>query len=73
VAPGSHPVNVADLTAQLQTFHNIHLGLLVWQLEDSRNVRSLRLLDLNRAPSGSWERPYAGPSGKLSSKRFPLS
>jgi hypothetical protein len=34
------------------TFHNIHLGVLVWRLEDPRDVRSLRLLDLNRAAEG---------------------
>jgi hypothetical protein len=71
VAPGSHPVNVADLTAQLQTFHNIHLGVLVWQLEDPRDVRSLRLLDLNGAAERELGTSVRRAVGKVIVETFP--
>jgi len=71
VAPGSHPVDVADLTAQLQTFHNIHLGVLVWQLEDPRDVRSLRLLDLNGAAERELGTSVRRAVGKVIVETFP--
>ena len=71
VTPEPHPVNVADLTAQLQTFYNIHLGVLVWQLEDPRDVRSLRLLDLNGAAERELGTSVRRAVGKVIAGIFP--
>jgi hypothetical protein len=71
VPRGSHPVNVADLTAQLQRFHDDHLGVLVWQMEDLRDVRSLRLLDLNGAAERELGTSVRRAVGKVITEIFP--
>jgi hypothetical protein len=71
VPPKSHPVSIAERTAQLQTFHNIHLGVLVWKLEDSRDVRSLRLLDLNGAAERELGTSVRSAVGKVIAETFP--
>jgi len=70
-APGSDSVNVADLAAQLQTFHNNRLGVLIWQLEDPRDVRSLRLLDLNGAAERELGTSVRRAVGKAIIEAFP--
>jgi hypothetical protein len=70
-APGSDPVHVADLAAQLQTFHNNRLGVLIWQLEDPRDVRSLRLLDLNGAAERELGTSVRRVVGKAIIEAFP--
>jgi hypothetical protein len=49
MAPKPHSINIGDVIARLETFRNIPVGLVVWQLQDARDVRSLRLIDCNRA------------------------
>jgi hypothetical protein len=71
VVTGAPPVNVSDLTAQLQTFHNNHLGVLVWRLEDPRDVRSLRLLDLNGAAERELGTSVRRAVGKAITETFP--
>jgi hypothetical protein len=53
------------------TFHNIHLGVLVWRLEDPRDVRSLRLLDLNRAAERELGMSAREAVGKVIAEAFP--
>jgi hypothetical protein len=48
--------DIADSTPQLNTFHNIPLGLIVWQLKDPNEIRTLRLLAVN----GAAERELGG-------------
>jgi hypothetical protein len=55
----------------MQTFHNIHLGVLVWRLEDPRDVRSLRLLDLNGAAEREVGMSARGAVGKAIAEAFP--
>jgi len=71
VAPRAHPVRGVDLSAQMQTFHNIHLGVLVWRLEDPRDVRSLRLLDLNGAAERELGMSARDAVGKVIAEAFP--
>jgi hypothetical protein len=71
VAPRAHPVRGVDLSAQMLTFHNIHLGVLVWRLEDPGDVRSLRLLDLNRAAERELGMSAREAVGKVIAEAFP--
>jgi hypothetical protein len=70
-ASESHPVSAADLSAQLKTLSKFRRGVLVGQLEDLRDVRSLRLLDLNEAAErelGAW---VGEGVGKVIAETFP--
>jgi hypothetical protein len=71
VAPRAHPARGIDLSAQMLTFHNIHLGVLVWRLEDPRDVRSLRLLDLNGAAERELGMSAREAVGKVIAEAFP--
>jgi hypothetical protein len=59
MAPKPQPINIGDVTARLETFRNIPVGLVVWQLRDARDARSLRLIDFN----GAAEREAGAPIG----------
>jgi hypothetical protein len=66
MAHEGHSENVGDPTAQLNTLHHIPLGLIVWQLRDASDVRSLRVLAVN----GAAERELATPLGDTIGKEI---
>jgi hypothetical protein len=67
----SHLVSVADLAAQLKTWSKFRRGVLFWRLEDRRDVRSLRLLDLNEAAERELGASVREAIGKVIAETFP--
>src|SRR5580704_6003024 len=70
-APEAHPVNATDLAVQLKALSKFRRGVLVWQLEDLRDVRSLRLLDLNEAAERALGASVREAIGKVIAETFP--
>jgi len=68
---GLRPVDAADLTVQLKTLSKFRRGVLVWQLEDLRDARSLRLLDLNEAAERELGACVREGVGKVIAETFP--
>ena len=68
-APETHPVSATDLAVQLKALSKFRRGVPVWQLEDLRDVRSLRLLDLNEAAER--ELSVSEAIGKVIAETFP--
>jgi PAS domain len=71
MAHEARPENVIDSAAQLDTFHNIPLGLIVWQLKDTSDVRGLRLVAVNGAAEREFGAPLCDAIGKEIGETFP--
>ncbi|MGA2431004.1 MAG: PAS domain-containing protein [Candidatus Acidiferrum sp.] len=63
--------NFVDPTARLNAFHNIPVGLIVWQLKDTGDIRSLRLLAVNGAAERELGTPLRDVIGKEIGETFP--
>jgi hypothetical protein len=71
MAHEGHSENVVDPTAQLNTFHHIPLGLIVWHLRDASDVRSLRVLAVNEAAERELATPLRNAIGKEIAEALP--
>jgi PAS domain-containing protein len=63
--------DVVDPTALLDTFRNIPMGLMVWQLVDAGDVGSLRLVDANGAAERELGTPLRDAIGKGMAEMLP--
>ncbi len=68
---GARTVHEVDLDTSLNAFRGLPVGLAVWQLRDSRDLRSLRLIGANPAADRELRASIGFAFGKSISEAFP--
>jgi hypothetical protein len=68
---GACAVREVDLDTSLLAFRDLPVGVAVWQLRDSRDVRSLRLVGVNPACERELRAPLKFALGKPITESFP--
>jgi hypothetical protein len=68
---GACTVHEVDLHTSLNAFRNLPTGVAVWQLRDSKDVKSLRLVGVNPAAERELRAPLGFAVGKSIAECFP--
>jgi hypothetical protein len=68
---GACTLHEVDLHTSLNAFRGLPVGVAVWQLRDTNDVRSLRLVGVNPAAERELRAPLAFAVGKSISNSFP--
>jgi hypothetical protein len=68
---GARTLNEVDLDTSIRVLHKLPVGLMVWQLQDPKDVRSLRCVDLNPAAEREFRAPLSFAIGKPIAACFP--
>lgn len=68
---GACSVREVDLATSLRAFHSLPVGVAVWQLQDARDVRSLRFVGVNPAGERELRAPLGFALGKPITECFP--
>ncbi len=68
---GACTAREVDLETSLRAFHPLPVGVAVWQLQDAREVRSLRFVGINPAGERELRAPLGFAVGKPITECFP--